>query len=213
MYRNILFLSIGLGAFFLVAVFGMANAGMEMYAPMPMLSDTAQDTPMSGCLFTGIFHSSTSCEMGAFAHIAAWQNMFVSVPTENNTLTILLLLLAAVLGALSVHTRHAAFLPRYYSERGDNTTRHAHYLRHRFKQRSLTAFSIRRFLTFVFSAARVRTRVRARGTLLPVLSIFIYKYSMETESQREQPQRHCDRIFPCRSPLSLQALLLRGQSI
>lgn len=102
-------LSIGLGAFFLVAVFGMANAGMEMYAPMPMLSDTAQDTPMSGCLFTGIFHSSTSCEMGAFAHIAAWQNMFVSVPTENNTLTILLLLLAAVLGALSVHTRHAAF--------------------------------------------------------------------------------------------------------
>ena len=100
-------LALGLLVFLIAGLSGVAYTRMEMSAPMSRTSDMGQTAPMQGCLFIGILHPNTSCGMNAFAHIVAWQSVFVSVPNQDNTLIVLFLLFAAVLGALSLRVRDA----------------------------------------------------------------------------------------------------------
>ena len=47
------------------------------------------------------------CQMNPLEHIAAWQNLFIFTPNQNNILTLLLLLLAATFWFLRMFVRYA----------------------------------------------------------------------------------------------------------
>lgn len=65
----------------LVSSIGFPHFGMDM----------EQGGQMSGCPFMGM---TAICQMSPIEHIAAWQNMFTSLPFQNSVLLLLLSLLA-----------------------------------------------------------------------------------------------------------------------
>lgn len=91
-----LLLLLGVIAFFFAGFLGMAHAGMETYDPMPMLSGATQDAQMPGCLFTGVLHTNTPCQMNPIEHIAGWQNMLSALPPQKSLLLFFILLFVAL---------------------------------------------------------------------------------------------------------------------
>lgn len=77
-------LLLGVLTFFFAGFLGMAHASMGMYDSMSTLSATAENTPMPGCLLSGILHTNTPCQMNPLEHIAEWQYMLSAVPPQKS---------------------------------------------------------------------------------------------------------------------------------
>ncbi|RJQ34095.1 hypothetical protein C4568_03055 [Candidatus Parcubacteria bacterium] len=79
--RSRVFVTVAIVAFLMVGVFGIFH-GMDM----------SSSEQMSNCPF--IMGIAAICNMSPFEHIAAWQNMFASIPQQTTVLTLLLLALS-----------------------------------------------------------------------------------------------------------------------
>ncbi|MEK7151839.1 MAG: hypothetical protein AAB773_00220 [Patescibacteria group bacterium] len=93
----------GIIAFLLVGFIGANHLGMNM-------GSLGQE--MSGCSVMGM---TTVCQMNPLEHIAAWQNMFVSV-SPKGTFDALVLFLAFLLFAFSVKDFWSAGLASFFSD-------------------------------------------------------------------------------------------------
>lgn len=88
------FLISGLIAFLFLGFFGLSHVSMAM---------GADGTMMSNCpLMSG---QAVVCNMDPLEHIAAWQSMFTSLPQQDSTAVMLLLLAALVIAFLWTHLR------------------------------------------------------------------------------------------------------------
>src|SRR3989344_1021898 len=84
----------GLIAFLFLGFFGLSHSSMAM---------GEDGTMMSNCpLMSG---QAVVCNMNPLEHIAAWQSMFTSLPQQDNTAVILLLLAALVIAFLWTRLR------------------------------------------------------------------------------------------------------------
>lgn len=87
----------GIIVFLLVGFLGLGHFGINMNS----------DGVMPNC---PVMKMAVICQMNPLEHILAWQSMFTFAPNQNNTLALLLLLLASTLGVIRTPARYAAFL-------------------------------------------------------------------------------------------------------
>jgi hypothetical protein len=94
-------LVLGMFVFLLVGFFGLSHNNMA----------TSSDGQMSSgnCFMPGM--TEVLCQMNSLEHIAAWQNMFTAVPSQNDILLLLASLLTLALGALFT-THHSTAPPK-----------------------------------------------------------------------------------------------------
>ncbi len=88
-------LVLGLAAFLLVGFFGFSHSSMAMGEDGNMT--------MSNCPFMS--GQAVVCNMDPLEHIAAWQSMFTSIPSQTGSTLILMLLAALALAFLWTHLR------------------------------------------------------------------------------------------------------------
>lgn len=88
-------LVLGLIAFLLIGFFGL------FHSSMPMGGDGNMTT--SNCPFMS--GQAVVCNMDPLEHIAAWQSMFTSIPSQTGSTLILMLLAALALAFLCTHLR------------------------------------------------------------------------------------------------------------
>lgn len=92
-------LSLAIAAF-LVMSLGVPHFGMAM----PMDMDEHGNMPMTDCYMPGM---ATICNMSPLEHIASWQGMFTSLPTQGFAMTLLFLLIATVIGFVWIRQIHS----------------------------------------------------------------------------------------------------------
>jgi len=92
------FVSILLAAFLAVSFLGVAQADMAVESDGQMSS--------GNCFMPGM--TEVLCQMNPLEHIAAWQNMFTAIPSQNDILLLLASLLALAFGALYIVRRSTA---------------------------------------------------------------------------------------------------------
>jgi len=85
-------------AFFFVGFLGLGHTDITMKSDGQMSS--------SNCFMPGM--TEVLCQMNPLEHIAAWQNMFTAVPSQNDVLLLLASLLALAIGALFIAHRSTA---------------------------------------------------------------------------------------------------------
>ena len=83
---------------------GVPHFGMDM---------TMDGNMGSNCFMPGM--SATLCQMNPLEHLAAWQGVFVAVPSMSSFLLLLSILLALVLGRLLTRLHHTLAPPKLNS--------------------------------------------------------------------------------------------------
>jgi hypothetical protein len=96
-------LILGVFTFLSVGFLGLSHADMTM-GPNGQMSSNCPFMPGMASL----------CQMNPLEHIAAWQNMFTAVPSQNDVLLLLASLLALALGALCI-TRYGTAPPKVFA--------------------------------------------------------------------------------------------------
>lgn len=96
-FARLLF-ALGLVTVLLVGISGVSHFGMQMK------TDMDGNMPMSDCFMPGM---TTLCTMNPIEHLAWWQGMFTSIPTQDFTLVFLLLLAGAVLALILTKQIHS----------------------------------------------------------------------------------------------------------
>ena len=86
-------LTLGLVAFLMIGFFGFSHSSMAMGEDGNMT--------MSNCPFMS--GQAAVCNMDPLEHIAAWQSMFTSIPSQTGSTLILMLLAALALAFLWTH--------------------------------------------------------------------------------------------------------------
>lgn len=89
---------------------------LSLFLLVSLLSITQTDMAMGAdgqMSYSCLFMSSTAslCQMSALEHIAVWQGMFTAVSSQNNTLTILMLLLTLALAGTFLIRTHRSTVP------------------------------------------------------------------------------------------------------
>lgn len=97
-----LLLLIGVFTFMFVSFLGFSHTNMTMGLDGQMSS--------SGCFMPGM--TASFCQMNPLEHITAWQGMFTVVPSQNDILALLLILLTLVLGAFFLHSHQSTVPPK-----------------------------------------------------------------------------------------------------
>ncbi len=90
--------SLGLIALLFMSVVGLPHLGMST----SMEADG--NMTMTDCYMPGM---TTLCNMSPLEHIASWQAMFTSITTKSFTLSLFLLVLAAVVGFIWIKQVHS----------------------------------------------------------------------------------------------------------
>lgn len=108
------FLILGFVAFLFLGFFGISHSTMAMGEEGNMT--------MSNCPF--MQGQAVVCKMDPLEHIAAWQSMFTSVPPQDSSILILLLLVALAISFLWTHLRRPSIDTTYkttklFIRRGD----------------------------------------------------------------------------------------------
>ena len=87
-----------IAAWTLVSVFSLPHFTMNMSM------DADGNMSMMDCYMPGM---TAVCTMSPLEHIARWQGMFASTPAQSLTLSLLLLVLAVVLGFICIKQTHS----------------------------------------------------------------------------------------------------------
>lgn len=99
--------SIFIGASLLISVLLITGTLGVPHFGMDMTMDGSMD---SNCFMPGM--SATLCQMNPLAHLAAWQNMFVAVPSMSSFLLLLSIFLALVFGRFLTRLRYTLAPPK-----------------------------------------------------------------------------------------------------
>lgn len=92
-------LSFSIIALLLMGTLGLPHFGMNMEN-----MDMEGNMTMTDCYMPGM---ATICNMSPLEHIASWQGMFTSLPTQSSAITLLLLLLSTVIGFVWTRQIHS----------------------------------------------------------------------------------------------------------
>ena len=87
----------------LIIVFAVGATGVPHFG-MTMSMDTEGNITTTDCYMPGM---AAICNMSPLEHIASWQGMFTGVPTQSLAMTLLLLVLAAVIGFVWIRQIHS----------------------------------------------------------------------------------------------------------
>lgn len=93
------FLTLAITSFLLMGARGLPHFGMNMEN-----MDMDGNMTMTDCYMPGM---ATICNMSPLEHIASWQGMFASLPTQSSGITLLLLLLSTVIGFVWTRQIHS----------------------------------------------------------------------------------------------------------
>jgi len=89
-------------AFFSVGFLGLGHTNMTM--------SSMEEMPVGNCFMPGM--TASLCQMNPLEHIATWQSMFTAIPSQGGILSLLAVLLALILGAVTLFSYRGVAPPK-----------------------------------------------------------------------------------------------------